>query len=291
MPQLEQAIPGFSHGSRGTTSAEHPYDFLSEFTQNPGTLRTLLFAAHPDDETIGAGAMISHLPALRIIHVTDGSPLNMGDAIAAGFSTRQAYGAARESEAMEALALAGIPADACSNLHFTDQQVSFHMEELTKRIVELVEDHRPDLLLTHAYEGGHPDHDSVALACHLAREIHCHRNSRSLFELIEFSGYHASNGAFRVYKFLPCENRRTYDRVLTPEECNLKIQMLRSFRSQSSTLTPFLSPHSEIFRKAPEYDFGRAPHPGRLFYEQFNWGVDGETWRKLAAQADVRMGI
>lgn len=248
-------------------------------------------ASHPDDETIGAGAIIRHLPALRIVHVTDGSPLNMSDAIAAGFSTREAYAAAREKEAKEALALAGIPADAISNLHFIDQQVSFHMEELTERTLELVEDYEPDLLLTHAYEGGHPDHDSAALACHFAREIHCKRNPDCGLEVVEFAGYHAGEGAIRTYEFLPCEGRKIYDYVLSSEERESKIQMLRTFRTQSRTLMPFLSPHSELFRKAPQYDFSRAPHPGPLFYEQFNWGVDGRTWRNLAAQARARLGI
>lgn len=291
MVQAQQTSLALDLDSEGTSSAKHGVDLLSQFGRQGRTFRTLLIAAHPDDETIGVGAMIPHLRGLRIIHVTDGSPLNMADAVAAGFSTREAYAAAREKETLEALALARIPGEALSNLHFTDQRVSFHMAELTKSIIELVKDYGPDLLLTHAYEGGHPDHDSVALACHLATEIHRRRNPDATFELVEFSGYQASDGGIRTYEFLPCDNCRMYDHILTPEERSLKIQMLRTFRSQSRTLMPFLSPYRETFRKAPQYDFGRAPHPCRLFYECFNWGVDGETWRNLAAEARAHLGI
>jgi LmbE family N-acetylglucosaminyl deacetylase len=67
------------------------------------------------------------LPGIQIIHVTEGSPLNPSDAISAGFSTREAYAEARQQEANEALSLAGVPAHAVTNLHFTDQQVcAFH---------------------------------------------------------------------------------------------------------------------------------------------------------------------
>lgn len=285
-----EAIPEPDRPTR-RTSAEHAVHFLSQLSAHEGTARTLLIAAHPDDETIGAGAIIPHLAALRIVHVTDGSPLNMADALAAGFSTREAYAAAREKEAKQALVLAGVPEDAISNLHFTDQQVVFHIQELTERIVELVEVYKPKSLLTHAYEGGHPDHDSVAFACHLAREIHRGRNPDAGFEVVEFAGYRLGDGAIRAYEFLPRENHSIYEHTLTLEERGLKIQMLRTFRTQSKTLTPFLSPRSEMFRKAPNYDFGQAPHAGRLFYERFDWGVDGERWRKLAAQARARLGI
>ena len=36
--------------------------------------RTLLIAAHPDDEVIGASTLIPRLSNLTIVHVTDGRP-------------------------------------------------------------------------------------------------------------------------------------------------------------------------------------------------------------------------
>jgi LmbE family N-acetylglucosaminyl deacetylase len=48
--------------------------------------RTLLIAAHPDDETVGAAILISQSPGIRVVHVTEGSPPDPADALAAGYS-------------------------------------------------------------------------------------------------------------------------------------------------------------------------------------------------------------
>ena len=94
--------------------------------------RTLLIAAHPDDETIGAGALLRRRPNIKVIHVTDGSPLNASDALGAGFTTREEYAEARRKETVQALAQAGIRDDAITNLQFTDQQLSFQLKEVTR---------------------------------------------------------------------------------------------------------------------------------------------------------------
>ena len=48
--------------------------------------RTVLLAAHPDDESIGMSAILSSLPALVMIHATDGAPEDMEDARKAAVS-------------------------------------------------------------------------------------------------------------------------------------------------------------------------------------------------------------
>jgi hypothetical protein len=44
-------------------------------------------------------------------------------------------------------------------------------------------------------------------------------------------------------------------------------------------------------RIPPEYDFTVPPHPGKLHYEKFDWGVDGDRWRALASVALERLQI
>lgn len=251
--------------------------------------RTLLIAAHPDDETIGAGIRISHTPGIQVVLVTDGSPLDLSDALAAGFDTREAYADARRKEMAQALAIAGVPKESITNLRLTDQQLSFSLEDLTLRVLTLLEKFRPDLVLTHPYEGGHPDHDAVAFACSVAKKLHEQKNANCSFGLLEFTSYHADHGGIRPYAFLPSNNGGPCHYYLTAREQHLKTRMLQCFKTQARTLAPFMNPEYELFRTAPQYDFRRPPHNGKLFYEYFDWGLDGTAWRELASQTLRRL--
>lgn len=253
--------------------------FLSRH-EIPNSPRVLLIVAHPDDETVGAGVLLSRRKNIQVVHVTDGSPLNPADAIAAGFSNRQDYSEARTRETVEALAIAGVSEKAILSLPFSDQQLSFHLRELSTAILQLISQSKPEIVLTHAYEGGHPDHDSAAFACHVAHRASGLQDSISL---CEFAEYHAGNGGMEVYQFLPGRERE-YTYELTPSEKELKVRMIHAFLSQEKTLQPFSAPVAERFRVAPAYDFRRPPHEGRLWYENFGWGTDGATWRKMASQ-------
>ena len=257
--------------------------------------RVLLFAAHPDDETIGAGSFLSRQPTAEVIHVTDGAPRNMRDATAAGFPTQAAYAAARITEVKNALQLAGIQSAAIKNMHYTDQQVSHQLKDLTIDILGIFREHTPELVLTHAYEGGHPDHDAVAFACHLALKILRRQATHTAPRLMEFAAYHGNNGSIKTYDFIPQhgvpERAPEIRRELTPDEQVLKTKMLGAFLTQTKTLQAFLPPKVEAYREAPEYDFTRPPHEGKLYYEHFDWGMDGARWRKLAREAVRDLGF
>jgi hypothetical protein len=87
-----------------------------------------------------------------------------------------------------------------------------------------------------------------------------------------------------IYQFLGSSDQNEFAYSLDSGERRVKVRMLGKFATQAKTLHPFLSPEVERFRVAPRYDFTRPPHQGKLWYENFNWGVDGATWRKIAAQ-------
>lgn len=107
-----------------------------KFIQSRSGCPLLVVAAHPDDETIGAGVLISRIPGTQILHVTDGAPLNMADATAAGFGTRESYADARRLETQRALARAGVPPTAIHNLGFVDQGAVFRLEQVTRAILD-----------------------------------------------------------------------------------------------------------------------------------------------------------
>ena len=78
------------------------------------------------------------------------------------------YVSLRRTEAHGALRHVGIPSDAIVWLGGTDQESIYEAEMLLESLVGVIEREHPDAIVTHAYEGGHPDHDSAALIAHLA---------------------------------------------------------------------------------------------------------------------------
>lgn len=60
---------------------------------------------------------------------------------------------------------------------------------------------RPEVILIHPYEGGHPDHDAAAFAVHVVgRLLERERGEPPL--LIEFTSYHIGEAGIRVGEFL-----------------------------------------------------------------------------------------
>ena len=239
----------------------------------------LIIAPHPDDETIGAAIWMDRHRGrdFTVLHITDGSPHDLADARAAGFHTRRAYAAARRRELYDALSLAGVTRRQCRVFSYVDKEVYLHLPELIERMAALIDKLRPSQVLSPAYEGGHPDHDSAALAVAAART-----RVSSPFRHREYPLYHASEqGELLTGAFLT-DSDGTEVWSLTPAEQQKKRAMLACFTTQQHILSKF-GVLRESFRDAPAYDFTCAPHSGKLMYEYWNFGVTGAEWRVRAA--------
>jgi LmbE family N-acetylglucosaminyl deacetylase len=250
---------------------------------------TVIIVAHPDDETIGASSTLSRLNDVTIIYVTDGAPRNMRDARAAGFTTRREYASARRDECLTAILLAGVSQHNVIELGITDQQASFEVVGIAHRLAEVLRRLSPDVVLTHAYEGGHPDHDATAFAVHSAYWL-LNREGLTPPALLELALYHTREGVTVMSDFLPGrdnEERKTL--VLSPHARELKRRMIESFVTQRETLSWF-PVEVERFRVAPSYDFTKPPHASRLHYEYFDWGLTGTKWRELARETLGTLG-
>lgn len=232
---------------------------------------TLIVAAHPDDETIGAGIWMArhkHRERITIVHITDGAPR--------GYDRREEYARARRLELAAALEIASIRPEQCRQLGHVDQEAYLHLSELVDEISGLIEELRPELVLTHPYEGGHPDHDAAAFAVAHATHGKYH----------EFTSYHCESSSPDAP---PAAGRFLHPE--TPEqtigfgssERDLKKRMFDCFSTQREILKIFPLEY-EKFRRAPAYDFTAPPHSGELQYEK--WGIRrGEEWRQRAAEA------
>jgi len=245
--------------------------------RRPVSIPVALVAAHPDDETIGAGASLRLFGRLLLVHATDGAPSNGVDAQAAGFPTVAEYAEARGVELRAALFLAGADPELVG-LGFTDQAASANIGLGSRALAALLARHGAACVITHPYEGGHPDHDATACmvhaACALLPSPPC---------IVEMTSYHATADGMACGVFLP--NGEPHVTVpLSMMERAAKRAMLDAFTTQYATLAPF-GAIEECFRQAPRYDFTQPPHPGTLYYERFDWGMTGLRWRELAAAA------
>lgn len=245
-------------------------------------LTTLIVAAHPDDEVLGAGIWLHRHSGspIYILHITDGSPRDMQNAREVGFSSRKSYARARREELAKALSMVGVPPENCTQFSFADKESYLHLPALVSRLGELVARLQPDQVLSPAYEGGHPDHDAAAFAVAVVR-----KRSRS-FRHWEFPLYHATaKGRMITGRFIANGVPRPSNVIsLTREERALKSQMLDCFPTQKEFLSLF-GLRAERFRRVGAYDFTKPPHPGPLLYERWGWGISGMDWRERAGDA------
>lgn len=239
-----------------------------------------IVVAHPDDETIGVGGQLSRLSGVTVVHATDGSPR--------AHPRHEAYARQRRCELEAAMALAGVPREALISLGLVDQDVSFHLADLARRLASLFGERRLEIVMTHPYEGGHPDHDAVSFAVDAARQLLARRGIEPP-DAIEMAFYHGGAAGMVAQRFVPA-NTPTIEVPLSDAAWTLKQRMLAAHASQVEVLTRFDS-RFELFRVAPRYDFTALPNGGSLYYETADWGMTGARWRSLAATASRALGL
>jgi len=228
--------------------------------------RILIAVAHADDETLGC---FSHLADnILILHATDSTPKDPRYAIKNGYSDVETYREARRLEMLEALAVAGL--DPARHWHVLDHIADQETPRNVAAIREKVRSLRPDVIYTHAYEGGHPDHDTLSFALEpLTREG---------IEVWEFPLYHASpEGLLSVNRFLD-HNSDAHPVHLSAARVEQKRRMLDCFRSQKRVIDYFAI-ETELFRPMRNYNFDAPPHAGPLYYEIRQHGWTWPAWR------------
>lgn len=254
------------------------------------TQPVLLVVAHSDDEALGAGALLPRLPHASIVIVTDGAPRDGIAARAAGFDGNDAYRQARALETADALASIGRSEVPVSCLGIPDQQAVANLSHIVPRLMQVMRTGDFRYVVTHPYEGGHPDHDATALAvqaaCFLLRE-----EGFNAPLPVEMTSYHIADGQMAYGRFLSAADAgpvKTF--TLDSGEQARKKRMLECYRTQYQLLAEFPL-EAEHFRAAPLYDFLEPPHSGQLAYEAFLWRINGADWRRAAGRALNRLGL
>lgn len=224
--------------------------------------------AHAGDETVGCGALLSRLSAVPVIVAADAVP-----------DAREQR--ARRAEWSAALELAAIPENRRVTLGFPEDRAAEHIVPLAHALADTFRVRKSHVVLTHAYEGGHPDYDAMALAVHLAARI-LRPADHKLF-IFEMPFCRLGDDG-RVYQSFCPEIAPDIAIPLSAAEQERKSRMLASFVSRGEALAPFTL-DAERFRAAPSYPFPKLPNDGRLYYEHRDCGMTGERWQSVAAAA------
>ncbi|MFI5615605.1 PIG-L family deacetylase [Amycolatopsis sp. NPDC051903] len=134
--------------------------------------RALVVAAHPDDETLGAGGLVQHLhaagTAVTLVVATDGEAAFP----AADADERRRLGRARREELVRALAAQGLSEVEPIWLGLPDSGLAEHTAELTDALRDLAL--RNDLCLLPWPDDPHPDHRASGRAAVAGAPVTAH---------------------------------------------------------------------------------------------------------------------
>lgn len=231
--------------------------------------RTLVLVAHQDDETIGCGALLQRMRDPLVVFATDGAPRDQK--FWHGLLSRFEYVQERKNEALQVLQIAGV--QDCEFLAdygpevFVDQELFRRLREALDVLARIVQTARPKALLTHAYEGGHPDHDACSfIGCVLGRQFR--------LPVWEMPLYYRMQEPKGIQEFLQ-EGKDEIVLEPNPAELEKKDLMIRSYVSQTEIFLEFTG-RTERFRPQLSYDYSRPPHENVLNYEAWGWPISGK---------------
>jgi LmbE family N-acetylglucosaminyl deacetylase len=188
----------------------------------PGS-RVLLFAPHPDDESLAAGIYLQRAvragAAVRVVYATDGErncwPQRVLERkVRLREMDRRRWGMRRRNEALDALQVLGIKPAGVRFLSLPDQGITDLLlsdcGKTLQRLAHSIFDWQPTHLLAPSPRDTHPDHSALAILLRLALQNHFVARSglTQLHYLV-----HGASAAFT-----------RHSRVVAPKPCEEKIK-------------------------------------------------------------------
>lgn len=232
--------------------------------------RTLVIVAHADDEAVACGALLQRMSDPAVVICTDGAPRDAY--FWQAYGSRAEYGRVRVREARRALQAVGV-----RDVHllpefeaegaFADQELFRRIPLAMRHLRKIAQQTGSEAVLTPAYEGGHPDHDTCNfLGCQLAGELQVPAWEACL--------YHRYAGEKMTIQHFVQTTGEEVRLDISAEELARKRTMQAAYVSQRDVLAMF-HPDLEMVRPMVHYDYLQPPHEGTLNYEAWGWPIRG----------------
>jgi len=129
--------------------------------------RAIVFAPHPDDETLGCGGTIRLLvqskKEVKVVFLTSGNmadPAHRLSEVAAGNNNITEYALLREKEAVKAMSVLGV--SDYEFLRFPDRELSGHYQSVFEELLRIMKQYQPDTIYSPSMLELHPDHRTTA---------------------------------------------------------------------------------------------------------------------------------
>jgi N-acetylglucosamine malate deacetylase 2 len=215
--------------------------------------KVLVLAAHPDDENIACAGLLQRATSSLVVFAVDGAPPHYG--------FEKQYGSLREFSDLRfreaARALAALP-HCCSwrrltrgdGSLFVDQHLFLELSEAFACLKAIAQEFSPDLIVSHAFEGGHLDHD----ACHFLAKRVAHTLAVAT---LEFPLYWKPEDGSDVFQRFRDDRGDEFVLELSADELGVKRKMLAEYRSQGN-ITAVFQPELERFRPIREQEITKA---------------------------------
>lgn len=123
-------------------------------------MRTLIIAAHPDDESLGAGGWMAKHPGCKVAYLSEGvsaRPVTAMASVERDYAERLAR---RREAARQAAKI--LQADVVFEGDFVDQTLAVTNRSLHREVTGLLQMHQPTTVLTHHPDDLNADHRAVA---------------------------------------------------------------------------------------------------------------------------------
>lgn len=202
--------------------------FGRDITESLPNGTVLVFAPHPDDETLGCGATIARFTAkgqrVRIVCATDGSKASISKVI-----SPERLAAIRREELLKAAAKLGVKSYEVIALNHPDGEADKHEDKMARAFAEQIKIAEPGLVLLPSLLEWSGDHRAVARAC-----VEAMRQAGYRGRAFEYQVWFMPLGLFDLLAFW---RLLRYRKVRAGEYLAVKRSAMAEHRSQLENLT------------------------------------------------------